>query len=246
MRLSLVIPAHDEARRIEPTLRAYAAELGEDAELIVVANHCSDATETIARRTAAELPRITVIAIHEDVGKGGAVRAGWRLAEGDYVGFADADLATPPADVRKVLAAAERRDGAIGSRWLPQSRVIGRTAGRNAAGRMFAALVRALFGLPFVDTQCGIKIVHRRFLAGYLERARVRDLAFDVELLLVLRALGARVEEVPTTWQAQPGSATLGTPYRFARQALRMVRSLVVLAVRERGWRRDAPRSVGG
>src|SRR5262249_55481440 len=142
MRTSLVIPARNEARRIERTLRAYAVDLGPDVELIAVANACADRTAEVARRVAAELPRIRVLEIRERVGKGGAVRAGWREADGELVGFADADLATPPQSVRRVIEAAARRGAAIGSRWLPDSRVSGRTPERDLAGHLFARMVR--------------------------------------------------------------------------------------------------------
>jgi glycosyltransferase involved in cell wall biosynthesis len=236
MRCSLVIPARNEGGRVEPTLRAYRSGLGSDVELLVVANDCSDDTAEIARRVADELGGIRVLEIRESVGKGGAVRAGWRMAEGDLVGFADADLATPPESVRRVLEAAARSGAAIGSRWLPESRVVGRTPERDAAGHVFAKLVRALTALPFRDTQCGIKVFHRRFLPDVLRAARIHDLAFDVELLLLLRDQGAAIEEVPIAWTAQPGSAALGTLPGLAAHGLRMTRSILGL-----WWRRRSP-----
>jgi glycosyltransferase involved in cell wall biosynthesis len=234
MRLTLVLPAHNEAHRIEPTLRAYRQAFPADIELLVVANQCRDDTAGVTRKVAAELGGIELIDIPDPVGKGGAVRAGFARARGEYVGFADADLATPPEDVVHVLDAAAAGGAAIGSRWMPGSRVVGRTPGRNVAGRVFAGLTRLLLGLRFYDTQCGIKVFHRRYLADYLAHSRVNDLAFDVEMLVLLRNAGATIAEVPTTWRAQPGSSTLGTPLGFARQGWLMVGSLMRLATRRR------------
>ena len=236
MRTSLVIPARNEARRIEPTLRAYARGLAPEVELLVVANACADDTAEVARRVAAEFPGISVLEIAERIGKGGAVRAGWREASGELVGFVDADLATPAECVRRVIEAAAAGGAAIGSRWLPGSRVTGRTPERDVAGHLFAALVRSWTSLPFRDTQCGIKVFHRRYLAHVLEASRIRDLAFDVELLLLLRDQGATIEEVPIDWTAQPGSAALGTVRGLVSHGFRMTRS--VLGLR---WRRRAP-----
>jgi glycosyltransferase involved in cell wall biosynthesis len=233
MHLSLVVPAHDEALRIEPTLRAYRARLP-DSELIVVANACTDDTAGVVRRLAAELGGIALIDIASPIGKGGAVRAGFARASGEYVGFADADLATPPEDVRRVLEAAAAGGAAIGSRGMPGSRVVGRTASRDLVGRVFAALARLLLGLPFHDTQCGIKIFHRRYLAEYLAHSSVSDLAFDVEMLVLLQDAGARIAEVGTTWTAKPGSATLGTLPDFVREGVRMVGSLLRLRARRK------------
>jgi glycosyltransferase involved in cell wall biosynthesis len=234
MRLSVVVPAHNEEERLEPMLRAYASALGPDAEVIVVVNGSTDDTVGVARRVAADHATIQVLDIPERIGKGGAVRTGFARARGTIVGFADADMATPPAEFLQLVEAAERSDGAIASRWAPGARIYGRTWLRTAASRMFALLVRAMFGLPFADTQCGAKVFHRRFLPGYLAASNVNDLAFDVELLLLLSRAGARLTEVPTTWTAVPGSSSLGSPAGLARHGWRMVRTLLRLRAEAR------------
>jgi len=227
MELSLIIPARNEARRIEATLEAYADAFASDAEILVVVNGSDDRTAEIARELAATRPHVVVIEIPERIGKGGAVRAGFARATGTYVGFVDADLATAPEEFRAILAAARGTDGALGSRWAPGARVIGRSPLRAVASRVFIAQVQLLFGMPFADTQCGAKVFHRRFLPAYLAASRVNDLAFDVELLLILRRAGARLVEVPTVWVAQPGSAVLGSPLDVLRHGLHMTRSIL-------------------
>jgi glycosyltransferase involved in cell wall biosynthesis len=229
VRLSIVIPAYNEAARIEPMLRAYRAGFGDDVEILVVANGCTDDTAEVARRAAGA--GVEVIEIPAAIGKGAAVRAGFARARGTWVGFVDADLATSPGEYASLASAAERADGAIASRWARGAHIIGRTPARWLAGRLFAGLVQLLFGLPYADTQCGAKIFHRRYLPFYLAHARVTDLAFDVEMLLLLGAAGARLAEVPTEWVAQPGSASLGSPTSFARHGVQMVRSLLRLRV---------------
>ena len=229
MELSLIIPARNEARRIEATLAAYAQAFAKDAEIIVVVNGSSDETVDIARRLAAVHPNVVVLEILERVGKGGAVRAGFARAQGTYVGFVDADMATTPQEYRRILAAANTADGAIGSRWARGATVFGRSPLRAVVSRAFITLVQRLFGLRYADSQCGAKVFHRRFLPAYLAASRVSDLAFDVELLLILERAGARLVEVPTVWTSQPGSAALGSPLAIARHAVTMVRSLLRL-----------------
>jgi hypothetical protein len=90
-------------------------------------------------------------------------------------------------------------------------------------------MVRALFDLPFADTQCGAKVFHRRFLPAYLAASTVNDLAFDVEMLLLLQGAGARITEVPTSWTAVPGSSTFASPSGLARNGWRMLRTLLRL-----------------
>jgi glycosyltransferase involved in cell wall biosynthesis len=234
MRLSLFFPAHNEEERLEPMLRAYASALGSDAEVIVVVNGSTDDTVGVARRVASDHPTVHVIDVAERIGKGGAVRTGFARARGDLVGFADADMATPPAEFLRLVDAAAQSDGAIASRWAPGARIYGRTWLRTAASRVFALLVRMLFGLPFADTQCGAKVFHRRFLPIYLAHSSVNDLAFDVELLLLLTRAGARITEVPTAWTAVPGSSSLASPVGLARHGWRMVRTLLRLRAESR------------
>ena len=229
MLLSIVIPARNEAKRIEGTLVAYAEAFARDTEILVVVNGTTDATAAIARRCAEPYPHVTVIDIPEKIGKGGAVRAGFAQAQGTYVGFVDADLATAPHEYRRILVAARQADGAFGSRWVHGSRVLGRSPLRAVASRMFVSLAQSLVGLHWADTQCGAKIFHRRFLPGYLAASRVNDLAFDVELLLLLQRAGARLVEVPTVWVSQPGSNALGSPLAFVRHAVSMLRSVMRL-----------------
>jgi len=234
MELSIVIPARNEARRIAETLAAYAGEFAHDTEILVVVNGSTDATAEIARQVAAPHPHVTVIEILAKIGKGGAVRAGFARAQGTWVGFVDADQATPAAEFRRIFAAAKTADGAFGSRWLPGSRVHGRSPLRGVASRIFLGLVKLAVGLRCADSQCGAKVFHRRFLPGYLASSWVNDLAFDVELLLLLRRAGARLLEVPTEWWSQPGSAALGSPLSFLRHALSMMGTVARLR-RERG-----------
>jgi hypothetical protein len=107
---------------------------------------------------------------------------------------------------------------------------------RTLASRLFSGLVRLMFGLPFIDTQCGAKVFHRRFLPTYLAASTVTDLAFDVELLLILDRAGARIIEVPSVWTAVPGSSTLASPIGLARNGWRMFQSLVRLKRGARRW----------
>jgi dolichol-phosphate mannosyltransferase len=237
MSLSVVVPAYNEEERLEPMLRAYASALRPGDELIVVVNGSTDRTADVARRVASDHASIQVIEIHEKIGKGGAVRAGFARASGTFVGFADADLATPPAEFMRLVEATQSADGAIASRWAPGARVYGRTWLRTLASRCFALLVRALFGLPFADTQCGAKVFHRRFLPTYLGASTVTDLAFDVELLLILNRAGAHIVEVPSVWTAVPGSSTLASPVGLVKNGWRMALSLLRL---KRGARRFA------
>jgi dolichyl-phosphate beta-glucosyltransferase len=213
--LSLVIPAYNEAHRIEETLREAAAFMASDfprSEIILVDDGSTDDTLRIARAVAAAHPAVRVIA-NPHGGKAAAVRTGMVAADGDLIGFSDADLATPLRHLHDLVAAIEGGCAiAIGSREGAGAVRIGEPAYRHVMGRGFNWLVR-LIALPgFADTQCGFKLFRREAIERILPRtvlytgdtekiAGPRVTAFDVEFLVIARRHGLQVCPVPVTWR---------------------------------------------
>lgn len=232
MDLSIVIPAYNEAERIDRTLHAYATVFP-DAELIVVLNGCRDNTQAVVEAFQKRgVGQVRLRDIPEAVGKGRAVREGFRMSRGRLVGFVDADAATSPKEFRRLVASIDGAAAAIASRWLPGAVVRNRTWLRTLASRTFQLAVRMLFGLPFRDTQCGAKVFRRDVIDAILPRLRIDNMAFDVELLYLTASASFRILEVPTVWEDQSRSAILGSPLKLARNAVRMLTSLVSLRLR--------------
>lgn len=204
-RISLIIPAHNEAARISRMLAEYAIEFT-DAELIVVLNGCTDETLQVVQGFSAAHRHIRIIEIADALGKGGAIRAGMKLARGDIVGYVDADGSTPAREMRRLCGELRDDHGVIASRWLPRSVVSGRPLKRRIASGAFNTLVRMFFGLPFADTQCGAKVFRRETLLEVFDQLETSGLAFDVELLHCLTARKKRIREVPTVWNDVMGS----------------------------------------
>jgi glycosyltransferase involved in cell wall biosynthesis len=203
--LSLVIPAHDEVARLGGTLDATLAWLtaeGRPAEVIVVDDGSTDGTAALVLARAAREPRLRLVRLPVNQGKGAAVRAGVRACRGDRVLFMDADLATPIAELDLLEAALGRgADVAVGSRALAGSSIAVRQHPlREGLGKSFNLLVRLMFGFSIRDTQCGFKLFTAEAARALCEAAVVDRFAFDVELLL--RARGRfRVVEIPVRWR---------------------------------------------
>jgi glycosyltransferase involved in cell wall biosynthesis len=233
LQASLIIPAHNEEQRLPGTLAIYEEamqrEFGSDFEIIVVANGCADGTVGVATDAGAILPQLRVIDIEEPVGKGGAVLEGFRQANGEGVVFADADGATAPESLLKLLDALDRYDVVIGSRRLDSSVVTQRQPlARRIFGTTFAKAVRLLFGLPFEDTQCGAKAFRReaaRHLARVVSETRW---TFDLDVLLVTRRLGLEVYEHPVVWADRPGSRL-----RYASTTFEVLKALWLMKLRQ-------------
>lgn len=229
--LSLIFPAHNEERRLPPSLAAANAYLEKQpytSEIIVVENGSQDLTAVVAEAFAAEHPRVRVMR-EAGRGKGLAVRAGMQAARGDYRFFADVDLSMPIEELAKFLP--PQLNGvevAIGSREAPGARRFNEPPYRHLQGRVFSGLVKLLALPGFEDTQCGFKLFTAR-AAEDIFRVQVFDgMSFDVEALFIARRRGYKIVEVPVDWYYRAESRV-----HPILDPLRMLRDLLVI---RRNW----------
>nr|CAA9252886.1 Glycosyl transferase, family 2 [uncultured Armatimonadetes bacterium] len=232
--LSVVVPAYNEALRLEKTLGATARYL--DArpgtyEILIVDDGSSDATAEVARAWAAERHGARVLRYERNRGKGHAVRYGVLRARGERVLFMDADLATPIEEIEKLESALDGgADVAIGSRPLRESRLLVRQPWyRELAGRTFNTVVQVVATPGIHDTQCGFKLLTGEAARAIFSRCVLDGFSFDVEALFLARRLGCRVAEVPVRWAHQEGSAAFASRAAFLKSGLRMLRDLAAI-----------------
>lgn len=204
-RLSVLIPAYNEAGRLPATLDRIGAYLESHphllpAEVVVVNDGSTDGTAAVV--AGWQPPPGVAVVLHslpENRGKGAAVRAGLFLAAGELVLITDADLATPIEELEKLLPYAG--GVACGSRAVDRRLITRRQPFfRDRLGRAFNLALRLLGLTHLKDTQCGFKL-----LPGSLARRLSQDLRFDgfiydVELLTRAQRLGFPVVEVPVCW----------------------------------------------
>jgi O-antigen/teichoic acid export membrane protein len=211
MRLSIILPAHNEEARIGRMLDAYlpffAARYGSDVELIVVVNGSTDRTEDVVAGYARRYPILRQIVEPRPVGKGGALILGFEAAAGDLIGYVDSDGATPPEAFQDLVDRLGDASGIIASRWCRGAEVSPRQPlVRRITSRVFNLMTRVLFGLRLTDTQCGAKLLRRKPLLDVLPRLGITRWAFDVDLLFQLKRAGYAVTETPTVWHDVEGS----------------------------------------
>jgi glycosyltransferase involved in cell wall biosynthesis len=203
--LSIVIPAYNEAARIEITLDRVltcVAHRAWDAEVLVIDDGSTDGTSAIVERWMDRHSRLHLIQNPGNRGKGYSVRNGLLQAAGDIVLFTDADLSAPMEEADLLLHAISRgADVAIGSRWLERGRqTIHQPLYRQFFGRCFNAITRSVMGLPFADTQCGFKAFRRPAAQVIFRLQRIERWGFDPEILFIARKLRFAIVEVPVTW----------------------------------------------
>jgi glycosyltransferase involved in cell wall biosynthesis len=228
--LDIVIPAHNEERRIDRTLLAYRAAFPQaDVGFRVALDGCRDATAAVVADHAAADSRVAAFEFPK-LGKGGVLMEAFRRCDADWVAFVDADCATPPAELARLVDQAGGADGAIASRRHPASFTpCPRPGARRVTSRGFAWGVRHLFHLPYADTQCGAKVLRRDVVDAVVPFLSSRDFLFDVDLLVTAHQLGFEILEVPTVWLDQADSKV-----RAGRDAGRMLRSALRLWLHHR------------
>ncbi len=208
-RWSVVVPAFNEAARLPRYLDEIVGHfegLGEPYEVIVVDDGSTDGTPEVVE--ARQHPSVRVLRLGQNSGKGAAVRAGMLAAHGAFRLFADADGATPIAELKRLEPAlAAGADVAIGSRVLVDPAVsVAARPHRVAAGRVFNWLVAQLGLRGVADSQCGFKVFTAAAAERLFGRLRTRGFGFDVEILLEAQATGYRIAEVSVNWADQAGS----------------------------------------
>ena len=212
--LSVIIPAYNEAARLEKTLRGvvdYLRQNRPEAEVIVVDDGSSDETADLARKVfqhSGDL-RTSVITYKSNLGKGRAVRLGLLAARGDVALFSDADLSTPIAEEKKLVEPIVNGqcDVAFGSRALDRSLIgVHQSWRREQGGRVFNLVVRLATGMPFWDTQCGFKAFRMSVCRPLIEAATIDRFGFDVELLYLAFRAGLNLKEIPVRWDHNEGS----------------------------------------
>lgn len=209
-KLSLIIPAYNEERRISETIRAYARSLqGLHHEILVEVDGSSDRTADLVRGIQKTFPTVSLVEFSARLGKGRGVMEAIQHASGEWIAYVDADGSVPPSEFLHLARAAlaDGADAVIASRYWDRDRMIQEIGlMRWTASRGFNALVRHLYGLPFRDTQCGAKMMRRSAARAVMGEMKLAGYAFDVELLWRLQRQGFKVLELPIMWTHKNGS----------------------------------------
>jgi glycosyltransferase involved in cell wall biosynthesis len=225
-KVSVVIPAYNEADRIGETIRRiqnFLKTMPWESEVIVVDDGSRD--NTSAAVGALTFPGLRVIRHETNHGKGFAVKTGVLAASGEYVLFSDADLSAPIEELEKVLAAAlnQNADVVIGSRAVDRSYIEKHQSPfREFGGIVFNRMVRSILGLRLHDTQCGFKLFRRERIGPVFEKLTITGFGFDPELLFLASRARLKILEVPVRWSHAEGSKI-----RFMRDSMRMFADLI-------------------
>jgi len=213
IRLSVIIPAYNEEKRITKTLQEidrYLSKQSYNYEIIVVSDGSKDKTAEVAKNLQNQIKNLRVIDNKENHGKGYVTRQGMLEAKGGYRLFTDADNSTSIDQVEKMWPEFEKGfDVVIGSRDIkgavldpPQPWLRNIILGEGF--KLFRKIVIGLWGIE--DTQCGFKGLSKEATESVFPKCKIDRFAFDPEILVIAQKLGYKIKEVPVYWKNDPDS----------------------------------------
>jgi dolichol-phosphate mannosyltransferase len=200
----LILPTYNEAENIEAIVHAALEQLaltGREHTVLIVDDGSPDGTGRLAHGLAERHPDVRVLHRPQKQGLGRAYLAGFEIALADGAELVlemDSDFSHDPADLPRLIAAADSADLVLGSRYVPGGGVEDWGALRRLVSRGGSWYARTLLGVPIRDLTGGFKVFNRRVLEG-IDLAGVHADGYGFQIELTYRAVqaGFGVTEVP-------------------------------------------------
>lgn len=242
--VELILPVYEEVDQVPRVVPEVARWLeqrpGTTARFIDDGSHdgTPEAIDEALRHVPGAAIRLERAAVNR--GKGAVVRDAMLASKAEIVCFTDGDLAYSLDHVdRLVEAIVEGADVAIGNRNLAGGGAARPSLRRRVSGAVFNVAVRLVLGLPYTDTQAGLKGFRAEAAGRLFRRARVDGFAFDAEILYLAKQEGCRVAEVPA--RVSPSHDSLGSTVSLLADPWRMLGALLRIRRLHRAGGRARP-----
>jgi len=218
--ISIVLPAYNEASRIEKCLREVeraVRSFSSSYEIIIAEDGSTDATYSIVARLSESNPHLSLLHSPVRLGKGKAIKNALRSAKGDVIVFMDIDLSASLNALSHIVQLAKDHRGiAIGSRHVKGSRVQSPFT-RTVFSLTYNLLARILFLDGIRDHQCGFKAMSREVAEAVRDQAKSDGFFLDTEIILQCKRWGFPVVEVGVEWtENKKRSESVIKPFRAA------------------------------
>lgn len=202
MKISIVIPAHNEEGIILETVKSIEEELNLDYEIIIVDDHSTDKTASVVKKLMKKYANLRLV--ENDAGRGfaDALRKGFSVSDSDLVIPVMADLCDDPKTIKEMHnRSLDGFDIVCGSRYMAGGGKLGGPGLQSFFSRFVGSSLKHFIGIPTSDISNSFKCYRKKVLDAVLTSSK----GFEVSMEIPLKAYfsGARITEVPTVWKGR-------------------------------------------
>ncbi len=225
MKLSVIIPAYNESKRIIPTLKDiydYLSKQDYNYEVLIVNDGSRDDTAQVVKQLIKKWPEFHLVDNAINKGKGAVVRQGMLLAQGSWRLFMDADNATRIKELDGFWPYTKNYDLIIASRYIKGAKITAeQPLIRKALSRAGNILTQLLIAWGIQDTQCGFKLFSSSATEKIFKKQTMERWSFDMELIAIAKKYNLKIKELPVEWR-EAGNSRL----KVARTSIRTLKDL--------------------
>lgn len=220
MKTTIIVPCYNEEKRLPVDAFLFFVKKYSNVRFIFVNDGSQDRTAEVLKILVAQNECFSVLNLQHNSGKSEAVRQGTLYAEkhfqSDYIGFWDADLATPLEEIERFIECIQKNNYQLvmGCRLIRPGANVKRKKSRYYLGRICATIASIILNLKIYDTQCGAKIFKADIVSTLFDKPFVSRWLFDVELLArYIKTFGSEdaarnIYEYPlSSWEDISGSS---------------------------------------
>lgn len=202
MHLSVVVPAYNEGKVLRVNLEKiikYLKSKKYSWEIVVVDDGSGDNTYNIAESFSKK--GVKAYKFSQNQGKGGALKEGFKKANGQYVIFMDADLSVPLKNIDIFLSELKDNKVVIGSRRIGGSNiVVHQPFLRENMGRVFTLLTKVVTSTDLADYTCGFKGFEKKAGKKIFGYSQIKRWSYDAEIMFLANKFGYKIKELPVEW----------------------------------------------
>ncbi len=202
MKITLVIPAHNEEEVIAKTIKSMEERLGLDYQIVVVNDHSVDNTADVVRGLMKQYSNLKLVDNDTPKGFASALKKGFSVSNSDLIIPVMADLCDDPATIEDMYTKSlEGFDIVCGSRYMPGGTKAGGPFLQSLFSRFVGCSLRYLVGIPTFDVSNSFKCYRK----NVLDSVKLESQGFEISMEITLKAYfaGSRITEVPTIWRGR-------------------------------------------
>lgn len=228
--LSVIIPIFNEEKRLINSLKKIKKFIrNKKIEIIFVNDGSTDLSQKTIQTFVKDNKKTKIINLKKNIGKGGALKEGIKVAKYQWILTLDLDLSVPITEILLWLKNKyinNKYSVYFGSRSNKKSKVRSKIY-RNIFGKILSILINFILNIKIADTQCGFKLYKNNIAKNLFSKVTRPGYEHDIELTLLARDKNIAIKELPVTWTHKSGSKV-----NLFVDSIKVLWSIIILKIR--------------